>query len=104
LTGDPGALIEALNAFRASQGQPAVTGTATESAGSCALHSGDAPYCAGSYYWMPVSGLNGNDVVTKIAAFGQGRSWLLDSKLSRIAVGWAEITPTQYACTVVNIS
>jgi hypothetical protein len=104
LTGDPGNVVAAINALRASQAQPAVTGSAAQSAALCAVHSGDAPYCAGSYYWTPVSTLQGAEVVSKIAGYGNGRSWLLDPHLTKIAVGWAEASPNQYECAVYDVS
>jgi hypothetical protein len=104
LTGDPGNVIAAINAFRASQAQPAVTGSAAQSAASCAVHSGDTPYCAGSYYWTPVSRLQGAEVISKIAGYGNGRSWLLDPHLTKVAVGWAEASPNQYECAVYDVS
>ena len=104
LTGDPGNVVAAINAFRASQAQPAVTGSAAQSAGSCAVHSGDTPYCSGSYYWTPVSTLQGAEVVSKIAGYGNGRSWLLDPHLTKVAVGWAEASPDQYECAVYDVS
>jgi hypothetical protein len=104
LTGDPGNVVAAINALRASQAQPAVTGSAAQSAASCAVHSGDTPYCAGSYYWTPVSTLQGAEVVSKIAGYGNGRSWLPDRHLTKIAVGWAEASPNQYECAVYDVS
>jgi hypothetical protein len=104
LTGDPGNVVAAINAFRASQAQPAVTGSAAQSAGSCAVHSGDTPYCSGSYYWTPVSRLQGDEVVSKIAGYGNGRSWLLDPHLTKVAIGWAEAVPNQYECAVYDVS
>jgi hypothetical protein len=104
LTGDPGNVVAAINAFRASQAEPAVTGSAAQSAGSCAVHAGDTPYCAGSYYWTPVSNLQGAEVVSKIAGYGNGRSWLLDPHLIKVAVGWAEASPNQYECAVYDVS
>jgi hypothetical protein len=104
LTGDPGNVVAAINAFRASQAQPAVSGSAAQSAGSCAVHSGDTPYCSGSYYWTPVSKLQGAEVVSKIAGYGNGRSWLLDPHLTKVAVGWAEASPNQYECAVYDVS
>jgi hypothetical protein len=104
LTGDPGNVVAAINAFRASHAAAAVTGSATQSAGSCAVHSGDTPYCSGSYYWTPVSTLQGAEVVSKIAGYGNGRSWLLDPHLTKVAVGWAEASPNQYECAVYDVS
>jgi hypothetical protein len=104
LTGDPGNVVAAINAFRASHAQPAVTGSAAESASSCAAHSGDTPYCSGSYYWTPVSRLQGVEVVSKIAGYGHGRSWLFDPHLTKVAVGWAEASPNQYECAVFDVS
>jgi len=104
LIGDPGNVVAAINAFRAGHAAPAVTGSAAQSAGSCAVHSGDTPYCSGSYYWTPVSTLQGAEVVSKIAGYGNGRSWLLDPHLTKIAVGWAEASPNQYECAVYDVS
>jgi len=104
LQGDPGNVVAAINAFRASQAQPAVTGSAMQSAASCAVHAGDTPYCSGSYYWTPVSTLQGTEVVSKIAGYGHGRSWLLDPHLTKVAVGWAKASPTQYECAVYDVS
>jgi len=98
LIGDPDNVVAAINAFRASQAEPAVTGSAAESAAACAVHSGDTPYCSGSYYWTPASRLQRAEVVSKIAGYDNGRSWLLDPHLTKIAVGWAEASPNLYAC------
>jgi hypothetical protein len=101
---DPGDVIAAINTYRSSHGQPAITGTATPAAGSCALHSGDAAFCSPSYFWMPVPALDGTQVVDKIAAFANGGTWLLDLRLTAITVGWAQLSTTQFACAINDTS
>lgn len=104
LDGDPGGAVAAVNAFRASHGRAPVTGSVTASAGSCALHAGNQPYCPDSYFWEPVSTLSGSAVVSKIAGKSDGTSWLLDPQLTAVVVGWAAVPHGQYECALFAVS
>ncbi len=104
LQGDAGNVVAAVSAFRKAAGLPAVTGSMTPAAGACALQNGNAASCPQSYYWTPVPALNGAQVVAKIAAFGNGRTWLLAPGLTRVAVGCAQTGPGAFQCAVVDVS
>jgi len=100
LPGDPGQLVVALNNLRAQHHLPAVTGTATPKAQSCAVHNGDTGSCPSTYYWEPVEAQDGKEVLTKIEGNG-GTSFLLSPTLKAIAVGWAYVPSNKtYECTL----
>jgi hypothetical protein len=103
LAGDPG-IIAAVNALRKSQSLPAVTAGTSAQATSCALHSGDGSSCPGSYYWAHVPATQGTAIVTKISTLSGGRAWLLNPKLTKLAVGCAQPVTGQYQCAVLDQS
>ena len=103
LSGDAAKVAAAVSSYRTSQGQPAVTGAPTPTAAACALHSGDAAFCPGSYYWVHVAGPQGAAVVAKIASIG-GKPWLLNPKLTKVGYGCAESSAGQYQCAVMDVS
>jgi hypothetical protein len=104
LTGDPGGAVAALNAFRTAHGRAPINGSVNHTAGSCALHAGNIPYCPDSYFWEPVEKLSGSAVVNKIAAKSNGSNFLLDPQLTAVAVGWAAVPHGQYECALVAIT
>ena len=57
--------------------------------------------CPNGFYWEPV-GRSGQQVITKIAANG-GDSWLLDSRMTSVQVGWAYIPSSKsFECALVS--
>ena len=96
--------MRAVNAFRTSHGRKAVPGTTTRAAQHCAVNSGDTQACPQSYFWEPVTGHNGADVVHKIAEKSDGSQFLLDPRLKSIQVGWAYHPGAGgYECAIVNV-
>jgi hypothetical protein len=83
LDGDVGNGIAAINAYRTSHGQPAVTGSVSQKAQTCALHNGNG--CSGGWAETELSKPDGTKAVQKILRFGK----LLDSHLKTVDVGWA---------------
>jgi hypothetical protein len=102
LEGDAGHVIDAINNFRRSNGQAAVSGTATDAAKACSLNNGDGN-CPTSYFWEPVFPQDGSAVVEKIASRGDGRSFLLSPSMKSVQIGWAFVGG-QYSCTVAAVS
>jgi hypothetical protein len=99
LPDDVGNAVQALNAYRAQHGKPAVRGIVTPAARTCAVTSGDQ--CPNGFYWEPV-GRSGRQVVEKIAANG-GDSWLLDDRMTTVQVGWAYIPASKsFECALVS--
>ncbi len=104
LPGDPGNTLAAVNAYRTSHGQLAIPGSVSRAAQTCAVHNGDSPPCPKSYFWEPVSGHNGNEVISKIAAKRDGAQFLLDPSVKSVHIGWAYIPSSgSYECAVVNV-
>jgi hypothetical protein len=105
LSGDGGHAVAAVNAYRAHHGLPAVTGSATKAAQTCALHDGDQSSCPSSYFWEPVPTLDGTAVLTRIGSRADG-SWLLAPKLTSVAIGWAYVPGPghsgQYECAILK--
>jgi hypothetical protein len=102
LEGDAGHVIDAINNFRKSNGQPAVSGTATDAAKTCSLNSGDGD-CPTSYFWEPVFPQDGSAVIEKIASRSDGRSFLLSPSMKAVQIGWAYVGG-QYSCTVAAVT
>ena len=99
LPDDVGNVVQAINAYRATHGKPAIQGTVTQAARTCAVSSGNQ--CPNGFYWEPV-GRSGQQVITKIAANG-GDSWLLDSRMTSVQVGWAYIPSSKsFECALVS--
>lgn len=99
--GDIGNVMGALNQFRAAHGRGPADGTITAAAQRCALGSGDGSACPDSYFWEPVTGRDGHEVINKIADGGDGISFLLEPK--SFQVGWAyEPSAHTYECALVT--
>ncbi len=99
LPDDVGNAVQALNAYRTQHGKPAVHGAVTQAARTCAVSSGNT--CPNGFYWEPV-GRSGRQVIQKIAANG-GDSWLLDSRMTAVQVGWAYIPSSRsFECALVS--
>jgi hypothetical protein len=94
-----GGVLAALNQYRTRHGRPAVPGTVTPDAQTCALHQGNGPTCQPHYIWTVASAQNGPQAVGKLTGFGS--SWLLDGKVSSFAVGWA-YAGGSYQCVVLK--
>lgn len=83
LQGDPGNAIQAINDFRAAHGQPAVPGSVTTQAQTCAVNNGSG--CTGGWAETLLSDLNGEEAVQKIEQFAHFE----EPHLTSIEVGWA---------------
>lgn len=83
LQGDVGGGIPAIDAYRASQGLPAVPGSVTPQAQQCALHNGDG--CSGGWAETELSTPNGREAVRKMLGFAR----LEDPQMKSVGVGWA---------------
>jgi len=83
LQGDPGKAIQAINDFRVAHGQPAVPGSVTSQAQTCALNNGSG--CTGGWAETLLSDLNGEEAVQKIEQYAHFE----DPHLTSIEVGWA---------------
>lgn len=83
LDGDVGQGVAAINAYRSTHGQPAVSGSVGTQAQQCALHNGNG--CSGGWAETEVAKPDGNQAVQKILPFGK----LLDPNLKTFEVGWA---------------
>jgi hypothetical protein len=99
LSADVGNALQALNNYRTQHGKPAVSGTVTQAARTCAVSSGNT--CPNGFYWEPV-GRSGGQVIQKIAANG-GDSWLLDDRMTTVQIGWAYIPSSKsFECALVS--
>jgi len=96
--GDGGA-IAAVNAFRTKHGQPAVQGSVTQAAQTCAAKNGSGATCVPHYAYTSLPSQDGTKAVAKIADFAQ--KWLLDPKMSTFSVGWAYVRGT-YECVLLK--
>lgn len=83
LDGDPGNAIQAINDFRTAHGLPAVPGSVTRQAQTCALNNGSG--CTGGWAETLLSDLDGEEAVQKIEQFAHFE----DPHLTSIEVGWA---------------
>jgi hypothetical protein len=101
LAGDTGKLLSALNAFRSQHGVRPVSGAVTPSAIGCAASEGDASACPSSYFWEPVAGADGKQVVDKIAQHPDGTGFLLDPRIKRVEIGWKATGGGGWECAVV---
>ncbi len=99
--GDTGGLLPALNAFRSSHGVHPVPGAVTQSALGCAASQGDASACPSSYFWEPVAGPDGKQVVDKIAQHPDGTGWLLDPRIKRVEIGWKAAGGGVWECAIL---
>lgn len=94
-----GGVVAALNAYRTTHGQTAVTGSATAAAQTCAEHNGSAQFCAEHWIYTTVGSQNGQDCVKGFAGFNP--SWLLDKRMTSFSVGWAYVNGS-YQCAVTE--
>jgi len=100
LPDDVGNVVQAINAYRSAHGKPAVQGTVTQAARTCAVSSGDT--CPNGFFWEPVP-KSGQQVIQKIAKSGDGVAFLLDGKLKAIQVGWAYIPSSHsFECAIIS--
>jgi hypothetical protein len=83
LQGDPGNAIQAINDFRTAHGLPAVPGSVTPQAQTCALNNGSG--CTGGWAETLLSDPDGEEAVQKIEQFAHFE----DPQLTSIEVGWA---------------
>jgi hypothetical protein len=102
VAGDRGDVLGAINAFRARHGVHRIPGAVTTAAVACAAGSGDQSSCPSSYFWEPVSGADGAQVVQKIVAQSTGAQFLLDPSLKRVQIGWKSMGNGEWECAVVG--
>lgn len=81
---DAGNLISAINAYRRQNGQPAVSGSVSDAAKTCAMTNGGQ--CTGSWAESEVPAPNGRAALQKIIPLAHD---LLAPNLSGVEVGWA---------------
>jgi hypothetical protein len=102
LPGDPGNVLAAINKLRAQHGVHAIPGAVTAAAVACAAGSGDTSSCPSSYFWEPVTGADGAQVVQKIIAHPSGARFLLDPNMKRVQIGWKSLGNGGWECAVVG--
>ncbi|MDT4915801.1 MAG: hypothetical protein QOH89_501 [Pseudonocardiales bacterium] len=83
LDGDVGNSIQAINDFRAGQGLPAVPGSVSPAAQTCAVTNGNG--CSGGWAETLLSKPDGQEAVQKIQQFAH----FDDPDMTSIEVGWA---------------
>jgi hypothetical protein len=83
LDGDVGNGLAAINSYRTSHGQSAVSGRVSDQAQQCAVHNGSG--CSGGWAETELAHANGAEAVQKILQFGR----LLDPGVKSFEVGWA---------------
>lgn len=83
LDGDPGNSIQAINEFRAAHGLPAVPGSVSQQAQTCAVNNGSG--CSGGWAETELADPNGQEAVQKIEQFAHFE----DPQLKSVEVGWA---------------
>jgi hypothetical protein len=101
VAGDTGRVLEAVNAFRSRHGVRPVPGAVTSAAIGCAASQGDPSACPSSYFWEPVVGADGNQVVQKITGHPDGTSFLLDPRIKRLQIGWKSEGSGTWECALV---
>ena len=100
LPDDVGNAVRALNAYRTAHGKPAVRGSVTQAARTCAVSNGNQ--CPSSFFWEP-AGRSGQQVIQKITANGDGVSWLLSDQMTAVQVGWAYLPASHsFECALVS--
>jgi hypothetical protein len=98
LDGDIGNASQAINAFRAQHGQPAVPVSVSAPAQTCAVNDGNG--CTGSWAETYLADPDGQQAVQKIEQFAH----LLDPSIKSIGIGWAyDPQAKQYNFAVVRI-
>jgi hypothetical protein len=83
LEGDVDNSIQAINDFRAEQGLPAVPGSVSPQAQTCALNQGNG--CSGGWAMTLLSHPNSAEAVQKIEEFAHFE----DPNMTSVEVGWA---------------
>jgi hypothetical protein len=83
LDGDPGNAIQAINDFRTAHGLPAVPGSVTPQAQTCAVNNGNG--CSGGWAETELADPNGQEAVQKIEQFAHFE----DPQMTSVEVGWA---------------
>lgn len=83
LEGDPGNAIQAINDFRTAHGLPAVPGSVSAQAQTCAVNNGSG--CSGGWAETELADPNGQEAVQKIEQFAHFE----DPRLTSVEVGWA---------------
>jgi hypothetical protein len=101
VAGDTGSLLQAFNAFRARHGVRPVSGMVTSAAIACAASEGDSSSCPSSYFWEPVTGADGTQVVDKISRHSDGTTWLLDPRIKSLEIGWKSAGGGTWECAVI---
>lgn len=98
LPGDVGNAIQAINDYRTGQGLPAVPGSVSVAAQTCAVHEGNG--CSGGWAETELADPNGREAVQKILPLAQ----LDDPNMTSIEVGWAYDPSAQlyYFVTIRN--
>lgn len=98
LAGDAGGAVAAVNAARAADHQPAVSGQTSQAAQQCALTKGNE--CSGSWAVTWGSAADGTGLVARIPDHTE----LLDPKLTGFQVGWAYFpdSKTYYLAIIRN--
>jgi hypothetical protein len=87
LDGDYGKAIDAINAYRAENGQKPVPGTVSKAAQKCALSNGSD--CSGGWAESQVPTMDGTQAVKKVASLGK-----LLQPMKSFGIGWA-YSPSQ---------
>jgi hypothetical protein len=83
IEGDPGNSIQAINDFRTAHGLPAVPGSVTTLAQTCAVNNGNG--CTGGWAETELAQPNGDEAVQRIEQFAHFE----DPHLTSVEVGWA---------------
>jgi hypothetical protein len=94
-----GGVVAALNGYRTAHGKKVVTGSATASAETCALHKGADKFCADHWIYTVVASQNGSDCIKGFTGFNP--TWMLDQKMTSFSVGWA-YDGGSYQCAVTK--
>jgi hypothetical protein len=94
---DIGNAVAAINAYRTSHGAPAVSGSVTPAAQTCAVTNGDQ--CTGSWAETQLPSADGKTAVQKV----QSLTDLLGANITSVEVGWAfDPAARQYYFAVIS--
>lgn len=95
--GDIGNAVAAINAYRTQHGEPAVSGSVTPAAQTCAVTNGGQ--CTGGWAETQLPAPNGQLAVQKV----QSLTNLLSANLTSLQVGWAyDPTAREYYFAVIS--
>lgn len=83
LSGDVGNGVAAVNAYRTAHGKPAVPGTVSVAAQTCAVHNGSG--CTGGWAETEIANPDGTEAVDKLTDLAK----FLDPQMTDFEVGWA---------------